>query len=204
MKNLRKRRKNNLSVNVALSLILPMLFMLIASFGYASLNSTIYTVAYLESPNYDIEITNCNVESYNGLYYEIFYNENEVSFNDSNIFPGWELILNITIHNKADSWVCKLTYTIYYWNETLNTWVITDPNTLLNLFRMEYQTTFYNSTGDIITGNPELYPCQSVYKVDHLKFVASNEEYQELLFQTLQIKIEVLATYPDPIPEGGE
>ena len=203
MKSRYKRRGNNLSVNVALALILPMLFILIVSFGYASINDSVYAIASLENPDYDIEITNCRVEFYNGLYYQIFYNQNGVSFNDSNVFPGWELILNITIHNTADSWVCKLTYNVSYWNETANNWILTDQAGLLNLFKIEYETKFYNTSGQIIIGDPELFPEQSVYKVEHLKFVATNEEYQELLFEKFLIKIEVFPTYPDPPFDGG-
>lgn len=204
MKSRYKRRGNNLSVNVALALILPMLFILIVSFGYASINDSVYTIASLENPDYDIEITNCRVEKYNGLYPQIFWNKNGVSFNDSNIFPGWELVLNITIHNKADSWVCKLIYNVSYWNEIANNWIVTDQAGLLNLFKIEYETAFYNITsGEIIIGNPELFPEQSVYEVVHLKFVATNEEYQELLFEKFLIKIEVSTTYPDPPFDGG-
>jgi len=204
MKSQCKKYRNNLNVNVVLILVVPILFILMASFGYASINSTIYTIATLQSPEYDIKITDCQVEFYNGLCYEIFYNENSVSFNDSNVFPGWELILNLTILNTLDSWVCKLQYTIFYWNETANDWIATDETELLNLFKLQYETAFYNATGDIITENPELNIGEIVYKMEHLKFVATPEEYENLLLKEVILKIEVLATYPDPPFDGGE
>ena len=185
-----------------MALIVPMLLISIGSFGYATLNSSINTIAELENADYDIEITNCRVESYHGVCYQLFWDENQISFNDSNIFPDWELILNITIHNKANSWVCKINYTISYWNETAGNWIITDENGLLNLFKLEYETKFYNATtGAVIIGDPEVLPCHSIYKIERLKFVATDQEFEELLGKTFDIKIEVCGTYPDP-PEG--
>jgi len=180
-----------------------MLMISIGGFGYASFNDSVYTIASFSSPDYDIEITACQVEAYNGFCYQLFWDQNGVSFNDSNIFPGWELVINATIHNKADSWVCKLNYTIFYWDETAVNWIATDEAGLLNLFRIEYETKFYNeTTGVVIVGDPELLPCQSVFQIESLKFVASDEEFEELLCETFSIKIEVAGTYPDP-PEGG-
>jgi hypothetical protein len=180
-----------------------MLMICIGSFGYASFNGSIYTIASLSSPDYDIEITACRIEAYNGINCQLFWDQNGVSFNDSNVFPGWELIINTTIHNKADSWVCKLNYTIFYWDEVTVNWIIIDEAELLSLFRIEYETEFYNeTTGLIIVGDPELRPCQSVHQIERLTFVASDEEYEAFLGEIFDIKIEVYGTYPDP-PEGG-
>jgi len=187
-----------------MALIVPMLFIIIGSFGYASLNNTVYTIASLESADYHIEIAAYRIEFYNGLHYQIFCDNTRLSFNDSGIFPGWELIINITIRNMPDSWVCKLNYTISYLNKTTNQWIITNPATLLNLFKIEYESQFYNSTGDIIIGEPELFINESVYKIEHLKFVATPEEFENLLFEELQIKIEIFPNHPDPPTDGGE
>jgi hypothetical protein len=180
-----------------------MLLISIASFGYATLDDSIYAIADLQNADYDIEITNCRVEAYNGFGYQLFWDMNGISFNDSYILPGWELVINATIHNKDASWVCKLNYTISYWNETDGKWTATDEAGLLKLFKIQYETEFRNITnGEIIDGNPELFPNDSVLKIEHLEFVASPEEFEELSCKTFLLQIEVAATYPDP-PAGG-
>jgi hypothetical protein len=186
------------------AIIVPMLLMSIASFTYASLSETVNTVADLASADYAIEITGCRVEYYNGLGYDLYYDTKQVSFNDSCIFPGWELIINVTIHNEPTSWICKLNYSISYWNETIGDWVVTDHNDLLNRFRLDYETGFYNATtGEPIVGDPLLLPDESVFKVEHLTFVASNDEFNKMMDETFSIKVDVMANYPDPIDSGG-
>lgn len=200
-----KRNRNSSSISIVATVIVPMLLISIAGFGYATYNESVYTIASLESAVYAIEmIPPCNVEFYNGLGYELFCDEHEVSFNDSCIFPGWELILNITIRNVGDT-VCSLNYTISYWNESTNNWKLTDENGLLTLFKIEYNSYYCNeTTGDPIVGAPEIIPLDSVFKIEHLKFVASEQQFQELLGETFLIKIEVHATHPAPDPlEGG-
>lgn len=174
-----------------------MLLITIASLGYAALNDSVDTIVDLQNAEYAIEITDCRVEAYNGLCYQLFWDEHGVSFNDSNIFPGWELVINITIHNIAD--LCQLNYTIYYWDGTA--WIDTDEAELLSLFRIKYETKFYNATsgpdfGAEIQGNPVLDFCESVFKVEHLEFVASTDEFENLLGETFQIKIVVQAVPP--------
>jgi len=206
MKRPYRRHKDNVSVKVVVALIVPMLLISIGGFGYAQLGDSINTIADLENAEYNIEITDCKVVAYNGFCYQLFWDQREVSFNDSGIFPEWNIVLNTTIHNRNDSWVCKLTYTISYWNETLSDWVVTNPEELKNLFRLEYKSEFYNATsGELIVGDPELLPCQSVFKIEQLTFIASEPEFEQMLDETFHIKIEVVATYPDPDPlEGGE
>jgi hypothetical protein len=178
-----------------------MLLISIASFTYASLSETVNTVADLASADYAIEITGCRVEKYNGLGYDLYYDTKQVSFNDSCIFPGWELVINVTIHNKPDeSWICKLNYTISYWNETIGDWIVTDHDDLLNRFRLDYETGFYNATsGEPIVGDPLLLPDESVFNMEHFTFVASNAEFEKMLDETFIIKVDVMANYPDPI-----
>jgi hypothetical protein len=175
------------------------------SFGYALLDDSINTIAELEAADYHIEITNCIVKSYNGIgLHQFFWDPTTISFNDSNIFPGWELILNLTIHNTADSWICKLNYTIFYWNETSSIWIPTDENGLKDLFKLEYETKFYNvTTGELIIGDPELWPDQSVFNIERLTFVANQQEFEGLLGKTFEVKIEIYGTYPDPDPLEG-
>jgi hypothetical protein len=176
-------------------------------FGYAVFDDSINTIAELEAADYHIEVTDAKVISYNGFgVHQFFWDSATVSFNDSSIFPGWELILNVTIHNTPDSWIAKVNYTIFYWNETSGTWIPTDENGLLDLFKLEYETKFYNiTTGELIPGDPELWPDQSIFNIERLKFVATDEEFQALLGHTFEVKIEVYGTYPDPDPlEGSE
>lgn len=199
-----KRNRNNPSVSIVATIIVPMLLMSIAGFGYATFNESVYTLASLESAVYAIEITNCRVEFCNGLCYQLIWNEHGVSFNDSGIFPTWELILNMTIYNVGDA-TCSLNSTISYWNETLSSWLFTDENGLHTLFKLEYESYYCNeTTGDPIAGAPELFPNRSVFKIEHLTFVASEVEFEEMLGETFLIKIEVKATDPPPDPlEGG-
>jgi hypothetical protein len=176
-------------------------------FGYAVFDDSINTIAELEAADYHIEVTDAKVISYNGFgVHQFFWDSATVSFNDSSIFPDWELILNVTIHNTPDSWIAKVNYTIFYWNETSGTWIPTDENGLLDLFKLEYETKFYNiTTGELIPGDPELWPDQSIFNIERLKFVATDEEFQALLGHTFEVKIEVYGTYPDPDPlEGSE
>lgn len=191
-----------MKVYVITVLIVPILLVAIASMGCAAFTDSVYTIASFSNADYEIEITDCQVVEYNGFGYDLYWDSEEVSFNDTLVFPGWELKLKTTIHNKATSWVCRLNYTIYYWNKTTSKWETTDETGLLNKFRIQYDTKFYNTTtGEEIPGEPHLLPCQSVHKIEHLFFDGQN--YEELRGKTFLIKIKVIATYPNS-PENSE
>jgi hypothetical protein len=185
---------------------MPILLISMGGFGYALLDDSINTIAELEAADYHIEITNCTVKSYNGFgLCQFFWDAFTVSFNDSNIFPGWEIVLNLTIYNTPDSWIAKVNYTIFYLNQTTGTWTPTDKNELLTLFKLEFENKFYNvTTGEEIVGDPELWPDQTVFNIERLKFVANSQEYEELHGQTFTVKVEIYGTYPDPDPLEGE
>lgn len=180
-----------------------MLIITIAGFGYATFNDSINTIAELSNADYSIEITDCQVVKYNGIAYQLFWDQTGVSFNDSDLFPGWELIINTTIHNKAEdqSWVCVIYYTLHYWNNTINDWTLTNEAELQQLFGISYTGEFYLDAGwtTLMPPNYEIQPNQNVYHKE--QFVYDGTQNPQLADPNFAIKVTVYATYPQ-VDEG--
>jgi len=196
-----------------------MILITMSGLGYAAWNDNITTVVNLSSVTYDIEITEWHVEKTNS--YDA--NGNDIILGDelkienvlgdgqvvglqieaNPIYPGWELLMVIKIHNTAESWVTNLEYKIYYSLDGGMTWAETTVGELQTLFGVIYTDGFYLGPGsDGIWGTTDdnepvtfpINPCNSVYKVEHILFDA--QDRIDLQGEIFDILIEIIATYP--------
>ena len=173
------------------------------SFAYAAWTSQVTTFATLNAADPDIEILNCWVQQYNGQGYSLFFTTETVTFSDLALFPGWTITIITQIHNTAGSYAVEINYTLYYSYDGIG-WTRTDETELLNRFRIVYKDGFYWSPGaDGIWCTPddepflpgdELWPCQSVYKIETLFFDA--QDHPELQDTQFHIMVKITATYP--------
>lgn len=202
-----KRHNRNRNVQVITVLVLPLLFIILGSLGYATWTDTISTTATLTSATYQIEILDCWKQEYNGqgctLIWEV--GGKDISFTDEALFPGWQLTLFTKIHNKDESfsWVAVINYTLYYSLDGVN-WIQCNEAELYNQFGIEYAGGFYLDPGldgiwntlDDVPMPPEytMDPCTSVYSKQSLLFNA--QDRPDLSGKTFNIKVVYTATYP--------
>jgi len=166
-----------------------MLLIPLSAFGYAQWNDTLTVISYMQAGTESIAITGCEVTQYNGYgEYVLSWNEGTIYFEDTNLFPGWELELRAEIHNDGTIPV-HVSYQIYYsWDQT--TWTPTDVAGLYNEFRIVYTDGFYNvTTGEQWDTTQYLWPCKAVYKKEHLLFDA--QDCPDLQDKTFTIKVEI-------------
>ena len=174
-----------------------MLLISIVGFGYAQWNDTLTVVSYMQGGTESMEITNCTITYYNGYGdYIISWDEDTVYFEDTNLFPGWELRLNLTIHNDGTI-PLVLRYEISYsWDEGI-TWIpAPDPSILYDEFRIDYTDGLYNATGHLWDPTQYLWPCETVYKIEQLLFDA--QDRSDLQGKTFTIKVEIIGSPPPP------
>jgi len=194
-----------------------MILITMSGLGYAAWNDNITTVVNLSSATYDLEITEWHVEKTNSydangngiilgdeLIIENVLGDGQVvglQIEANPIFPSWELLMVIKIHNTAESWVTDLNYKIYY-SEDGTTWVETTAEDLKTLFGIIYTDGFYLGPGPdekwgTIDDEPVTFPidpCNSVYKLEHILFDA--QERTDLQGKIFYVMVEVTATYP--------
>lgn len=206
-----KRNHGKKNIQVTALLVVPLLFIILGSLGYAAWTDQITTTATLDSVDYQIEILDCWVQHYNGLGYTLFWEQGgkEIAFADEAIFPGWNLTLITKVHNKGllDSWYAVINFTLYYQDEQTGDWIECTETELYNLFRIQYTGGFYLDSGpDGIWCTPDdtpmppeyqITPCTSVYNIQNLFFDAQN--HPELLGKTFNIKSVLTATYPQDL-----
>lgn len=147
----------------------------------------------------DIEITGYTLVSYNGFGYYIDWDTNTLWFNDTLLFPGWELKLVLNITNVGTSSL-QLSYRIDYWNGT--DWTQSDEAELLSMFGLNYTDGFYLGPGPDGTWNtPDdvpmpaehaVAPEETVYKVEHLLIDA--QDRPELQNQTFMLRVEIMGS----------
>lgn len=189
---LRKRNRNN---RLLFALLVPILLITLSSFGYAQWNDTLTVISYMQAGIESIRI-GCEVTYYNGYGdYTLDITEDTLHFEDTNLFPGWELELLVEIHNDGTIPV-YLSYEIFYsWDpiDPINWVQVADPEDPIELydeFRIVYTDGFYNAT----TGEPwdpsqYLWPCKIVHKKEHLLFDA--QDRPDLQGKTFTIKVEI-------------
>ena len=172
-----------------------MLLIPLFAFGYAQWNDTLTVVSYMRAGTESIRITSYNVTYYNGYgNYTLYLEEDTLYFNETNLFPGWELKLEVVIHNNGTIPV-NISYNIYYsWDQ--NNWVKVedpqDPKELYDEFGIVYTDGLYNETGEPWDPSQYLWPCETVYKIEHLLFDA--QDRPDLQGKTFTIKVEIIGT----------
>jgi hypothetical protein len=202
-----KHHSRSRNVQVITVLVLPLLFIILGSLGYAAWSDTISTTATFTSATYDVEILDCWKQEYNGqgctLIWEV--GGKDISFTDEALFPGWQLTLFTKIHNKdqSQSWVAVINYTLYYSDDGVN-WIQCNETELYNQYRIQYTGGFYLDPGPDGTWNtpddtpmPPDYtidPCTCVYNKQNLFFDA--QDHPELSGKSFSIKVVITATYP--------
>ena len=173
-----------------------MLLIPMGSFAYANWTSQVTTFATLSAADPDIEILNCTVLHYNGWGFSLSFTEDTVTFTDLALFPGWNITILTQIHNKLDSYAVELMEGTLYYSYDGFTWTQTDEAELLTLFRIVYTDGFYwnLTTMEPYLPGQELWPCESVYKIETLYFDA--QDHPELQDTQFHIKVKITATYP--------
>lgn len=174
-----------------------MLLITLSSFGYAQWSDSVTAIAYLSSGTEDIRITNYDVAYYNGQGIDITIAADNKSINieDTLLFPGWELNLTIEIHNEGN-------LALYLSSEIQHDGVTITETQLLDLFRIRYTDGFYLSpgtdgkwfTGDDVPFDlsKQLWPCENVYKLEHLIFDA--QDFPELQDQSFTFQVIIYGT----------
>jgi hypothetical protein len=199
------------NIQIITLLVVPLLFIIIGSMAYAAWTDELTTTATLDSADYQIEIIDCWVQHYNGLGYTLVFDQGgkEIAFADEAIFPGWNLTLITKVHNKAItiSWYATINYTLYYQDETTGDWVECTATELYDLFRIKYTGGFYMDAGPdgiwctpddtVMDPNYQIVPCTCVYNVQTMIFDGQN--HPELLGRTFNIKVVLIATYPQDL-----
>jgi hypothetical protein len=206
---LRKRyaqHARNSRVQLIVLLVIPMLLVSAGSIGFAlTASDQTATIMNLSPADYEIEITDHWIKSYNGLGSATYENATDgyvyrVIFADDCVFPGWELNLITEIHNTGSD--CNLNYTIYYSNQTDSpVWTQTDEAGLFNAVGMQYTSTFYlnKSLTDVMPPKWDVEPGDYVYHSDYLVF-DPNGQFPQLEDKSFLIEIIVQAGPPDPTP----
>lgn len=172
-----------------------MLFIPLVAFGYAQWNDSLAVVSYMRAGTESIRITGCEVTDYNGYGdYTLDWDEDTLYFEDTNLFPDWQLEFEVTIHNGGTIPV-YLSYEIFYsWDQ--ENWVQVedpeDPKELYNEFRIVYTDGLYNEDGDPWDPTDYLWPCEIVYKIENLLFDA--QDRPDLQGKTFTIKVEIIGT----------
>jgi len=194
-----------------------MILITMSGLGYAAWNDNLTTVVSLSSATYDLEITEWHVEKTNSYDAngngEIFGDELKIEnvlaegqvvglqIEADPVFPSWELLMVIRIHNTATSWITNLEYKISYsWDGT--NWVETTKEELQTLLGIIYTDGFYLGPGpDGIWGTNDdqpvsfpINPCESVWKLEHILFDA--QDRTDLQGKIFYLMIEIIATYP--------
>lgn len=175
-----------------------MLLITLSSFGYAQWSDTLTAIANLDMAEEDLRITGYEVAYYNGydaLDISIAAGEKSIDIEDTLLFPGWELKLVIQIHNAG-------TAPLYLSSEIKHDGVTIPATDLLDLFRIRYTDGFYDGPGgdgQWFTGDDEefdlslqLFPCDYVYKLEHLIFDA--QDFPELQGQSFTFQVIINGT----------
>jgi len=154
-----------------------MLLITLSSFGYAQYSNTLTAIANLDNAEEDLRITAYEVAYYNGYGIDISIADDKKSIDieDTLLFPGWELKLVVELHNAG-------TAPLYLSSEIKHDDVTIPETDLLDLFRIVYTDGFYDNAGtdgQWFTGDDDpfdlsgqLWPCDHVYKLEHLIFDA--------------------------------
>jgi len=176
-------------------LLIPILAIALGGLGYIVLSGQVASISETE----DIAITGYTTVFYNGLGYDLDWDANTLWFNDTLLFPGWELKLVLNITNVGTASV-NLSYRIDYWNDV--DWTETDEAGLLSMFGLVYTDGFYLGPGpDEIWNTPDDVPMppeyavaseQTVYKVEHLLIDA--QDRPELQDQTFMLQVEIMGS----------
>jgi hypothetical protein len=199
MKRHGKRYDENLRSQVLFLLFIPLLIIPFVSFGYTRIDYTISSSTNRTSvnqlPEESIRIVDGQVVFYNGYGgYVLNFDENELYFEDDLIFPGWELVIDLYVHNDGAQPV-YIGYEIYYsWDD--ENWIqVLDPNNpteLYDEFRMIYSSEFYDEEGAPWDFDKKLNHCNIVINREHLIFDA--QDRPDLQGKTFTIKVEVLGS----------
>lgn len=169
---------------------MPLLLVLLSALGYAAWNDQLTSTVSLNAGIEDIQIQSATVTEYNGFGYELTWTIDSLYFNDTNIFPGWELNISTEIINKGNIPV-KLYYTLLYSQDGGATWTPTDATGLFTNFGLVYTDGFYNATTleHLTPGEFWLWPNKFVLKIEHLFFDA--QDRPELQSQAFLFKVVV-------------
>lgn len=177
-----------------------MLLITLSSFGYAQYSNTLTTIANLDNAEEDMRITAYEVAYYNGygtLDISIAADEKSIDIEDTLLFPEWELKLVIEIHNHG-------TAPLYLSSEIKHNDVTIPETDLLNLFRIDYTDGFYDNPGpdgqwffeydEPFDLSLQLFPCDYVYKLEHLIFDA--QDFPELQSQSFTFQVIISGSAP--------
>jgi len=206
---MRRHHSRSRNVQVITILVVPLLFIILGSIGYAAWSDTLSTTAELTNADYDIEIINCWIQESNSQGCTLIWEKGgvQISFTDEGLFPGWQLTLFTQVHNKGqnDSWVGVINYTIYYQDEETLNWVQCNETDLYNLFRIRYTGGFYLNNGtdgiwNTLDDTPmpteyQIIPCTCVYNKQTLFFDA--QDRPDLMDKTFNIQVVLTVTYPN-------
>ena len=199
MKHYRKRKNENLKSRVLFLLFIPLLIIPFVSFGYARINNDFSSVTNRSSvnqlPEESIRIVDGQVVFYNGYGdYVLNFDENELYFEDDLLFPGWELVIDLYVHNDGAQPV-YIGYEIYYSWDDVNWIQVLDPNNpteLYDEFRIIYSSEFYDEEGAPWDFDKKLHYCNVVINREHLIFDA--QDRPDLQGKIFTIKVEVLGS----------
>jgi len=174
-----------------------MLLITLSSFGYAQWSDTLTAIANLDMAEEDLRITGYEVAYYNGYGIDISIagGEKSIDIEDTLLFPGWELKLVIQIHNAG-------TAPLFLSSEIKHDGVTIPGTDLLDLFRIRYTDGFYDNPGpdgqwffeydEPFDLSLQLYPCDHVYKLEHLIFDA--QAFPELQGQSFTFQVIINGT----------
>ena len=172
-----------------------MMLIPLMGFGYAQWSNTLTVISYMQAGTESIRIAGCEVTYYKGYGdYKLEWTEDTLSFEDTNLSPGWELELKVAIHNDGTVPVYLSYQILYSWDQT--NWIqVVDPNDpkeLYNEFRIVYTDGLYNEAGIPWDPNLELWPCEIVSMIEHLLFDA--QDRPDLQDKTFTIRVEIMGS----------
>lgn len=171
-----------------------MLLITLSSFGYAQYSNTLTAIANLDNAEEDLRITAYEVAYYNGYGIDISIADDKKSIDieDTLLFPEWELKLVIKIHNAG-------TAALYLSSEIKHNDAPIPETDLLDLFRIVYTGGFYDNPGpdgkwfyeydEPFDLSLQLFPCNYVYKLEHLIFDA--QLFPELQGQSFTFQVVI-------------
>ena len=200
MKGTWHRKNGNVKLRLISVILVPMLCIPLVGYGYTR-RTTRYSqfsrinYAQVSDEDESIRIIDGIVTYYKGYgEFNLKFDENTLYFEDAQLAPGWELELQVKIHNDGVQ-PLYIGYEIYYsWDEV--TWIkVADPNDpweLYDEFRIRYQSELYDEIGELWDPDQKLKHCEVVINVEHLVFDA--QDRPDLQGKTFTIKVEILGS----------